>query len=298
MKNRTENRTLPLLGRTALLLIVLAMLLSALAGCMVFMPEEVPEVSGKQVEFHFIDVGQGDAELIVTPWGNMLVDAGPGSSKSVLKSYLKAYGIKSFEYVIFTHPHEDHIGGGVTVLENFEVKNVIMPDAVSTTSAYKSLISKLESLEVNVIEGKAGETFSLGELAIEILSPGDKKYSDNTNNASIVFKATYGEISAMFTGDAEKEVEQDIMSAYGEKHLDVDLLKVGHHGSYTSSSEAWLRALSPSISVISCSMGNSYGHPHAQTMRALEAIGTEIKRTDTSGAIVLITDGATLAELE
>ena len=204
-----------------------------------------------EMQLHVIDVGQGDSTLIMSKDGIVLVDAGPGSAEDSLVEYLKDVGITTIDYAIFTHPDEDHIGGADVVINNFEVKNVIMPNATKTTKTFEKMIEAIEQSNANVIEATSGASYTLGDIAFRILAPNKASY-DATNNYSVVVKLTYGNNTFMLTGDAESESESEILAKYPASELRADFLKVGHHGSSTSTSTAFLTAVSPSIASISC----------------------------------------------
>lgn len=251
-----------------------------------------------QVQVHVIDVGQGDAILLTTPEGNILIDAGDNVSRyeQALKNYLDGLKIKTLDYFILTHPHADHIGGADMILKNYTVKTVIMPDKAATSGVYESLLDALEANGADLELAEAGQTFSLGGLHCKLLAP-LKDYS-NTNDVSIVIRATFGEVSMMFTGDAEGneegQAEKDILAKYPASELKCDFLKVGHHGSDTSTSPAFLKAVAPKLAAISCGTGNKYGHPVQSTLDALSAAGVSVYRTDLSGSLVFVCDGKTI----
>lgn len=248
-------------------------------------------VSGGEVQFHFIDVGQGDAALIRTEKGDILIDAGTNSSEDELKAYLDSLGVTDIEYAVFTHPHEDHIGGADMVLNTYNVKNVVLPDATSTSKTFERMMDAIEAEKCEVIEATPDKTFTVGELTCTILAPISTSYTE-TNNYSVVIRADYGETSVLFTGDAETHSEEEMLERYRFKGLlDCDLLKVGHHGSDTSSSQAFLDAVTPVYAVISCGEGNSYGHPIQAILARYEAMKAEIYRTDLEGSIVFTSTG-------
>ena len=248
-----------------------------------------PVVEGDEVLFHIIDVGQGDAILVTTPDGNMLIDTSESGAREALVSYLDALGVTSFEYVVFTHPDADHIGSADYIVQNYSIKNIILPDRVSTSKTYERMIDAIENSQANVIKGEAGVEFRIGSLLNTIIAP-NKNYDDN-NEMSIVIKSTFGDTSIMLTGDAEKESEKDILEVWGNGSLKCDVLKVGHHGSLSSTTQDFLDAVSPSIAVISCGAGNKYGHPLPQILERLEKSGIKVYRTDLDGSIVLRSDG-------
>lgn len=248
-------------------------------------------VSGGEVQFHFIDVGQGDAALIRTEDGDILIDAGTNSSEEELKAYLDNLGVKDILYAVFTHPHEDHIGGADMVLHTYNVRNVILPNATATSKTFERMMDAIEAENCKVIEAIPDKIIQVGELTMTILAPISKSYSE-TNNYSVVIRADYGETSALFTGDAEVDSEEEMLARYRLKGtLDCDLLKSGHHGSDTSSSQEFLNAVTPTYAVISVGEGNTYDHPKQETLTKYEAMGMKVYRTDKEGSIVFISTG-------
>lgn len=243
------------------------------------------------VYVHFIDVGQGDAALVQTKDGNLLIDTGTTDSRETLLACIDALEITTFDYAIFTHPHADHIGGAAKVLKNYKVETVILPNAVNTNYTFENMMDAIEQENCEVIEGKAGISFSLGDTKVDLLAP---VYEDdsNLNNTSVVAKVTYGEVSFLFTGDAEIESESAMLLT-DEDALDADILKLGHHGSSTSSSWDFLNAVSPEIAVASCGYENEYGHPHREVVSRLGELNVPLYRTYETGNIVVFTDGTT-----
>ena len=244
------------------------------------------------VEYHFIDVGQGDATLIRTPEGDILIDAGENSAEDELKAYLDLQGVEVLYHAIFTHPDSDHIGGADMVLAEYEILNVIKPELEKDTTVYKRMMDAIAAEGCKVYNALPGETYSLGEFDMFVFGPDPNNKALDSNNSSIVIKATWGSTTAMLTGDAEKPAEESILKTYSGVELGSMLLKMGHHGSKTSSTEAWLSAVNPKIAVISCGLNNKYGHPHAEVLARIEPyVGDQIYRTDLLGSIVFITDG-------
>lgn len=250
------------------------------------------------ISIHFIDVGQGDSILIMTPDGNMLIDTGTNSSESVLKSYLLELDIKSFEYLVLTHPHDDHIGGADMIVKEFDVENIIMTDSDEDIEIYLTLLSLIDEYDVNVIEAISGESFSLGELTSTVIAP-NKDYGeyDEVNSTSVVLKCEFGECSLIFTGDAEADSELEMIEEYGD-FLDCDILKLGHHGSKTSSSYEFLEITSPEYAIACCGRDNTYGHPAAEVMYRLNLFKIELLRTDKDGSIVFVCDGEELTHIK
>ena len=250
------------------------------------------EIYGDGLTVHFIDVGQGDSILLMSDDGNVLIDAGPNSAEEALSAYLKSVNVKKIDYLILTHPHEDHIGGADMILYNFDVGTVIMSDADSATATYERLIAALETSDAVLYEARSGDTYRFGDLSLRLLAPNSDKYK-NLNNFSVVVKASFGDVDFMLTGDAEVLSEKEILERYSERELRCDILKAGHHGSNTSTSDKFLGAVHPEICIISCGANNTFGHPGAATLSKLNRLGTPYLRTDIDGTIVIKTDGKT-----
>lgn len=243
----------------------------------------------ESIYVHFIDVGQGDCALIHTTEGNVLIDAGTFNSRYSIVDYIDALGIEEFEYAIFTHPHEDHIGAAKTLLKEYEFKNIIMPDAIHITPTYDYTIEAIEKEKCNVLEAKAGDGYEIGDVKIDIFAPDTYYDSEDLNNMSVVCKITYGEVSFLFTGDAEEESEDSMR--YYKYDLDSDILKVAHHGSSTSSTSAFICEVSPKVAIVSAGKDNDYGHPHRETVELFKKLGIETYITYEVGSIIVATDG-------
>ncbi len=257
---------------------------------------DAPEPQDGEVLFHMIDVGQGDAILVTSKSGNMLIDTSENGEKDKLLAYLDALEINSFEYVVFTHPDADHIGNAEYIVENYGIGNIIMPDFSKSTQMYERLISAIEKKNVNVILigesedcEQSGYTFYLGSMLNTVIAP--VADINDANEMSVVIKSTYGDTSIMLTGDAEERSEEQILERWNKADLDCDVLKVGHHGSSSSTTKEFLDAVSPSIALISCGKNNKYNHPNKETMDKLIDAGVTIYRTDEDGSVVLRTDG-------
>ncbi|MBK1813685.1 MBL fold metallo-hydrolase [Clostridium sp. YIM B02505] len=240
---------------------------------------------------HYIDVGQGDSILIQTKEKNFLIDAGPKENEDKLLSYLKKLNIKRLDYVIATHPHEDHIGGMTNIIKAYDIGKFYAPKVTNTTKTFQNMMLALKdkNMNVNVLKPGMGGNIDLGEnTKVEVFSPNSSKY-DDLNNYSPIIKVTYGKNSFLFTGDAEKLEENEVL----QKKYDIkaDVLKVGHHGSSSSTGRDFLSKVSPSIAVISCGKDNDYGHPHKETLKTLGDGKVKVYRTDVSGTIVIISDG-------
>lgn len=245
------------------------------------------------IAVHFIDVGQGDCSLIVCGEYTVLIDAGERGNEDNVTEYLRNYGINELDYVVATHPHSDHVGSLDEVIEAFEVKNVIMPRLTEvntpSNSIYSDLLKAVKASGAKVIAAKAGKEYTLGDAVMTVLGPVNQ--SDNLNNMSVVVRVDYGESSFLFQGDAEIDEENDILETGAD--IDCDILKVGHHGSYTSSSTNYLKKVTPEIAVISCGIDNDYDHPHDKPLKRIKKHTQEIYRTDLCSDIVITSDGET-----
>ncbi len=241
------------------------------------------------LEAHFIDVGQGDSIYIKTPEQNILIDGGDRGNTVV--NYLRNQGVSSLDLVIGTHPHADHIGGLINVMKAIPVKEIIDPDVVHSTTAFEDYLDVIDAKDIKFTVGRAGMKRDLGGGAeMKIIHPSSPS-SSHLNNASIVCRVTFGTVSFMFTGDAEQAAESQVLNR--GYTLDSDILKIGHHGSRTSTTQAFLNAVNPNVSVIMCGKHNQYGHPHDETLNKLSNAGVDIYRTDLQGHIIITTDGET-----
>lgn len=240
----------------------------------------------------FIDVGQGDCTLITDSEAVILIDGGESGEAQNVISYLKNKNIEKIDCCIATHPHSDHIGSLSKVFEEFEIKDVIIPEIpekiIPTTATYERFLESLSEYAENVYPAERGKTYTYGGMTLKILAPVDDY--DDLNNMSVVSKVSFGETSVMITGDAEMPSEEDMLSYKGVDYS-ADILKVGHHGSKTSTSEEWLAAVNPQYAVISCGLDNDYGHPHKQLVKRLEKAEIEYYRTDLLGSIAFESDG-------
>ncbi|WP_434293542.1 ComEC/Rec2 family competence protein [Clostridium botulinum] len=242
-----------------------------------------------ELKVHYIDVGQGDSILVQTKDKNILIDAGTRKSSDSLISYLKKQHIKKLDYVIATHPHEDHIGGMPKVIEEFEISNFYAPKKTANTKIFKDMILQLKKKNLKINVAKKGISLDLSNnSSLDFLAPVKDNY-ENTNDSSAVVKLTHGNTKFLFTGDAEKTSEKDILNS--NEDLSSNVLKVGHHGSHSSSSKEFLDKINPKIAIISCGKNNDYGHPHKETMKELNKRNIEVYRTDIDGNIVLTSDG-------
>lgn len=244
---------------------------------------------------HYIDVGQGDSILIQVNNKNLLIDAGPKSDENELLNYLSKLNIDELDYVIATHPHEDHIGNMSEIIDNYNVLAFYAPKVQTTTKTFEKMIDSLKSkgLKINVIR-KDTDSIDLGKNTnVRVFSPMDDSY-DNLNNYSPVIKIQYGNTSFLFTGDAEKDVEEKLLD--NNEDVSSDVLKVGHHGSSTSTSRAFLNKVNPSIGIISVGKDNTYNHPNNETINSLKENKVTIYRTDEDGTVILSSDGAKITK--
>ncbi len=236
---------------------------------------------------HYIDVGQGDSIFVELPDEKcMLIDAGENLCGYDVVEYIQSTGEDYIDYVVATHPHSDHIGGMDEVINSIDIGTFYMPDCSHTTQTFEDVLDALIQNEVDTQIAKAGVTIcSNNQLEIKILSPVLSHYQE-LNDFSAVVKLTYGDVSYLFTGDAQMYAENLITS-----DISANVLKVGHHGSSSSTSGDFLKRVDPEVAVISLGEDNSYGHPHYEVIKRLKNYGVQILRTDTDGTVVVATDG-------
>lgn len=239
---------------------------------------------------HFIDVGQADCTLIQSEGYNMLIDAGNVADGDLVVQYLAAQGVDYLDYVIATHAHEDHIGGLTDVLEAYDCAVFYSPVDEYDSNAFTNVMATLEEQNVPVTFPSLGETFTMGEASFQIVAPSD--FNWDTNNSSIVLHMSHGNISFLFTGDAELESEEYMLDS-GLK-LSATVLKAGHHGSSTSSSYAFLRAVMPEFIFVPVGADNTYGHPSEAVLSRFEDLEATVFRADLDGTCVFISDGESL----
>lgn len=249
-------------------------------------PSDIPENSNFEV--HFIDVGQADSALIECDGETMMIDGGNVADSNVVAAYLKKEDVTELNYVVCSHAHEDHVGGLSGALSVTKADNIYAPKTETNTKAYKNFKKKAEEQNVEIKHPNIGDKIQLGSSTVEFLGPVDENGKD-LNSTSIVLKITYGNTSFLFTGDAESDEEEEILNSGAD--LKSTVLKVGHHGSRTSTSYPFLREVMPQYAVISVEKGNSYGHPNEETLSKLSDAGVEVYRTDESGDIVMTSDG-------
>lgn len=240
---------------------------------------------------HFIDVGQGDCTLLESDGEFVLIDAGESEYGERVLSYIAGHGANELKYVIATHPHADHVGGLSTVINNMDTENFITAETDCATKTWMKVLTAVDNQNINYIDAEVGDTYSFGSAQFTITAPLSSDYS-GYNSYSVATLVECGNVRFMLTGDAEKDSEYEMVAA-GED-LRADVLKCGHHGSSTSTTAKFLKAVNPDYAIISCGEDNEYGHPHKETIQKLNTLGCEIYRTDTMGTIIAATDGKEL----
>jgi len=244
----------------------------------------------------FLDVGQGDSILIRSRDHAVLIDGGDINRLDPVLGYLRRAGISRLDYVIATHPHRDHIGGLITVLHRMDVGRVLMPGVVHTSATFENFISVIENNQIPAHAPVPGERFRAGIIDFTVLAPAGGFSGSNLNDASIVLRLDHGETSFLFTGDAESGSERAMLAS--GQDLRADVIKIGHHGSRTSSTAAFLDEVQPLVAVISVGGGNGFGHPHSEVMERLAYRDITVYRTDEMGTIVMATNGRQIVLLK
>ncbi|SHI24644.1 competence protein ComEC [Butyrivibrio fibrisolvens DSM 3071] len=245
---------------------------------------------------HFLDVGEGDSTLVECGGHFMLIDGGNPSYSSFIYSYLEKREIKYIDYIVCTHAHEDHVGGLSGALNYASVGMAYAPVTESDTKAFNSFVKYLDVQGKTITVPKAGDTFGLGSATVQIVGPIDMSLAeDNVNNSSIVLRIKYGSTSFLITGDAEEAEELSIVKS--RFNIKSDVMKIGHHGSNTSTSEEFIKAVDPDYCIISVVEDNAYGHPHDVVLDRIEEYGAQIYRTDLYGEITCISDGKEISLL-
>lgn len=288
MKTRKHTRIL------ALILLIFTAFLAV--GCsndpdQTTTPTAVAGNAQSDLELHFLDVGQGLSIFAKSGDQTMLYDGGDRDYSSFVVSYLKQQEVTDLDYVIASHYDSDHINGLIGALHTFTADTIIGPDYAPDTKTFRSLISQVSELGKEVLHPQPGDSFQFGDATITVLAP--YTVSSNSNNNSVAIRIDYGQNSFIFTGDAE-HTEETAMVDSG-MNLECDVLVLGHHGSASSTSWDFLEKTVPAYAVISCGLGNSYGHPHEETMEKMESMEIELFRTDRQGTIIAVSDGDTIS---
>lgn len=242
--------------------------------------KKIENQSGSKI--YFFDVGQADSILIVNNGKTMLIDAGNNDDGELVVKNIKTLGITKLDYLVGTHPHEDHIGGLDDVIKAFDIGTIYMPKVQTNTKTFEDVLDAISAKSLKVTTPKIGDKFKVGDADCEVMSIGDDK--SNLNTTSIVIRMCYKDVSYLFTGDMETVNES------ARTWPQTDILKVAHHGSRTSSSENFLKQIMPKIGIIQVGTDNSYGHPHDVTLKRLEKLGVEIYRNDLKQTILVKQD--------
>lgn len=269
-------------------IIVLLLCIFLLDGCTeAVKTEKIPVTAGHEMQVHFIDVGQGDSILIESPSGKtMLIDGGVKGAGQQIVSYLKELGINKLDIVVATHPDADHIGGLIPVLDNMTIEQFYDSGKVHTSQTFEEMLTRIDEKSIPYHVPKIGDDIEFDkDVNVKILNANDQA-TDN-NDASIVLKMTYGNVSFLLTGDAGVALEKEML----QYDVKATVLKAGHHGSNTSSSEEFIQAVKPEVTILSYGEDNKYGHPHAEIVDRLQAIGSKIYATADLGTITVSTDG-------
>lgn len=272
------------------------MLLSSLSGNSFEVPDEDFSDKTALLQVYVIDCGQGDSIFAVFPSGEtMLVDGSTQADAQSVTEFLDAFGISAIDYVVATHPHEDHIGGLDDCLQKYKAGQIFMPAIEHTTASFERLLDAIERQNLQIDVPEAGE-YIIGnantEFSVQCLAPNSEEYEE-MNNYSIVLRILYGDRAILLTGDAEAFSEEEMLDAGYE--LSSDVLKLGHHGSSTSSSKDFITAGAPTYAIASCGKDNDYGHPHREIRAMAEKLGWIFYRTDTDGTVAILTDGNKIA---
>lgn len=247
------------------------------------------KINDNLLKIHYIDVGQGDSILISINGTNMLIDSGPHGKEEYLINYLKKQKIKKLHHIIATHPHEDHIGSMAGIIKNFNTENFYAPKVMANEKCFTDMVNELKKKHLKIQVAKVGKKIKIHpNIICEIIAPNSSNYQ-NINNHSVVIKLTYGNTKFIFTGDAENISENEMLSS--NNNLKCDVLKLGHHGSNTSTTDSFLEKTSPKIAIISCGKKNLFRHPNKKIIDKLKNKNIKVYRTDIDGDIVLISNG-------
>ncbi len=280
--------------RIGILVFLIVAVVSFLYGNFDLFEKGIPnEIDTADTSVHFIDCGQGDSILIISEGETALIDTSTQEESEKVVDYLRKKGLQTLDHLILSHPHADHMGGAEAILESFEVDQIHMGRPTKgtepTTAFYINFLKKVQALGKKIDAAKAGDKMEIGAFSVKILGPVEA-YRE-MNNQSLVLRMEYDEVSFVFTGDQEINAEKDLLEHVEPSELDATVLKIGHHGSESSSGGAFLDAISPQYAIISCGKDNSYGHPDEEIIDRLNQNNIKYWRTDQSGTVVMATDG-------
>ncbi|MCM1506512.1 MAG: MBL fold metallo-hydrolase [Ruminococcus flavefaciens] len=288
-QNPKQKRKTLIKAVPVILLMLIGFLVWNISGC------DLLSGSNEELTVHYIDVGQGDSIYITSGGEGMLIDCGESGDTDRVISYLDNMGVSKIDYVVGTHPHSDHMGGMSKIVEHYEIGEMIIPHIddsdTPTTKYFERFLKACADKNLSLTEAELGRKITIGDAELKIIAPNSDDYS-NVNNYSVSFIMHHGDNSFIFTGDAEKLAEKEMIESGNLE--DIDVYKTGHHGSDTSSSEDFLNVIKPDYAVISCGEGNSYGHPCDITIENLSKFTDKIYRTDLVGTVVFTSDGKKL----
>ena len=250
----------------------------------------LPAWAQSNFSVHFIDVGQADAAVVLCDGRAMLIDGGNVADSDLVVAYLADQGVEELDYVVCTHAHEDHVGGLAGALSQYPAGEVLSPVTEYDSQAFGNFLKYTQEQGLSLTVPEPGDTWTVGTAAVTVLGP--VQDYDDTNNTSIVLRVDFGETSFLFTGDMERSAEEDLLESGA--WLEADVLKVGHHGSDTSTSYPFLREVDPDYAVISVGENNDYGHPSEDTLSRLRDDDVTVYRTDLQGDVVCTSDGTSL----
>lgn len=277
---KKNNKVLTII--TAILITIVYLLSNNISPSEARIEDNIKE----DVVVHFLDVGQADSIFLEFNNKTMLIDAGTNDTKEFIYNYITKEGYNKIDYLVATHPHADHIGGMSYIVKNLEIDKIYMPKVTTNTKVFENLLTEIDNKKLKIKTSKAGlNILDEGDLKIDIIAPIKDKYEE-LNNYSTCIKLTYKDISYLFMGDAEKLVEDEI-----NMDIQADILKLGHHGSSSSTSKSFLKKVNPKYAIISVGEDNSYNHPHKETLTKLKDNNIKVYRTDKSGTIKVSTDG-------
>ena len=277
-KSLIKRRLLTALLWLPVLLVLLRLLL---ALC-----QSAPDTSGKLL-VDVIDVGQSDAVLLRCEDTAMLIDSGTAMAGERLLFELRRLGVEDLDYLVLTHPHEDHYGNARRLLSELTVTTVLVTDSDEGDEGYGMLLAAMDERGISPITAETGQNFALGDAQVEVLTAS----GEDANNDSIVLRVSYGEAVLLFMGDGEAETEEALLARFDATYLDCDFLKVGHHGSKTATTAVFAAVTTPAVAAISCGADNEYGFPHGEVLQILDEVGAAVYRTDLAGTLAFEANG-------